>query len=231
MKLVVFLAVIVLVFDAALALDTDSGSATRAWRDYGAWDCPGVAKLLQEPDPSANLLAAQEDGINEFRIEAADDFPGDGGAIQSIGWWGGYWAGSPVPPDVFGIAIYAMEEDECPGDLLYSELDSDYHEILIGTDADYCVALDENFHKAVGETYQLSIVAYFTSLPQWGWASTIGGNGRQACFRSAYFGYADWTPGEVIYGQPYETAFILFNDPTDPVESHSWTTIKNLYRR
>ncbi len=197
---------------SALALDIQSGEQSRIWSDgRGVWDCPGLEKWYQPPDPAGNLLASQDDTTIPFRAEVADDFMGDGQYIWSIGWWGGYWGGSPRPPDAFEITIYAKATGDCPGEVLYQEVDSDYHETLVGTSADYCIELDENFYKAPGVNYQVSIVAVLNYPPQWGWAVSSQGNGKQVCFRSEYFSFPDWVPGIQVFGAFYETAFVLFN--------------------
>ncbi len=163
---------------------------------------------MQEPD-GASLLSSQKDTTVPFETESADDFMGDGQLLLAIGWWGGYWGGSPVPPDAFRIRIYAKATDDCPGELLYDETIGDYHETLLGTSGEYCVNLGDPFLKADGVNYSLSIQAILNFPPQWGWATGTG-NGKQGCFRSDYFSYSDWVPwGDVL--EPYEHAFVLFN--------------------
>ncbi len=214
----------------APAVDLRSPDVTHTWSDgLGAYDCPGKAKWLQAP-ADGNLLAAQNDETIGFYIDVADDFTGEGGFLDSFGWWGGYWNGSPSPPELFRFCIYARTVDDCPGELLYSELDSDYHETLIGSDSDYCIQLDQIFYKVDGENYSVSIVPTLAFPPQWGWAASPEGNGKQVCMRSEYFSYPDWTPGDIVYGDLLETAFVLFNAGVVSVEEHSWATIKGLYR-
>ncbi len=225
---------LVLVFVAAggaQALETHMGPSTHSWGDgLGAYDCPGVEKWLQGPDPDGSLTAAQDDVTIGFRAQTADDFMGDGETLKSIGWWGGYWNGSPAPPDAFEIQLFLKAFGDCPGEMVYQEVDAEYHESLVGSDADYCIELDEPLLKAEGENYSMSITALLVFPPQWGWATSLEGNGKQCCFRSEYFSFPDWVPGDQVFGVIYEMAFVLFNEGASPVEKSSWTSIKDQYR-
>jgi hypothetical protein len=231
MKLTAFFAAFALVFaGSAMALDLSSGHQTHNWSDgLGAYDCPGVAKWLQEPDPAGNLISVQYDATIQFETRAADDFMGDGEYMVSFGWWGGYWNGSPVPPESMNFRIWAKAFGDCPGELLYEENDPNYHETLVGLDADYCIELDTPFLKADGENYMVGIQPVLVFPPQTGWATAIGGNGKQVCFQSDYFAYTDWVPGDVVFGSFYECAMVLFNEGGTPVEESSWGAIKALY--
>ncbi len=232
MKLTAFFAAFALVCAGnALAIDLSSGHSTHSWSDgLGAYDCPGTQKWLQEPDPAGNLLACQDDVTIGFRAQAADDFMGDGDNLRSIGWWGGYWNGSPAPPDAFEVSFFLKAFGDCPGEMIYQEVDANYHETLVGTDGDYCIELDELIPKVDGENYEVSIVAVLIFPPQWGWATSLQGNGKQCCFRSEYFSFPDWVPGNTVFGSIYELSFVLFNDGATPVEESSWSGIKDLYR-
>jgi hypothetical protein len=210
----------------ALAIGTQSGPYTVAGDQQDAYDCGTEWKWEQMPDGQSGL-AAQDDQCYPFLAECADDFMGDGSNVTGVGWWGVFWNGSPVAPDGFQITIYLSDPDGCPGEAICSEFVTDYNQTA-GDPYGYCATLAEACPKADGVSYHVSTTAVFCFPPQWG-SATGTGNGQQMCFRSAFFGFPDWVPGNVVFGVNYDLAFLLYNDGIVPTEDASWSSIKNLY--
>ncbi len=224
MRKVVSLCTALLLLGAAgaAALDMTSGPY-QIREDTGAYDCPGVVKWEQLPNGISGT-AAQDDVCYPFLAETADDFAGDGGAIQSVGWWGTEFI---AEVEMFRISIYTEDADGCPGELVYTYETPDF---IQSEDGSACAELAEPFQKADGVDYCISITAVFCWPPQWYWG-TGDGNGQECCFRSDFFGFPDWVPGSEGPGWPlYENAFALFNSGSTPTEDASWTTIKEQYR-
>ncbi len=194
----------------------------------GAYDCSGIPRWEQTPD-GVSLLASQDDTCYPFVAESADDFVAADNFMHAVGWWGGYWSGSPVPPEGFRINIYTQGAGNFPGELVYSETVTEYHESMEGTDASYCAELSGQFTGAVGQTYYIVIQALLCFPPQWGIGSSGDGNGTIACFRGELFGYPDWVPWSEV-SAPYEQAFVLFDFHGTPVDVTSWSRLKGQYR-
>ncbi len=213
-------------FSAQAEVQLERGPFTLEFDGLDATDCEGEIKWVQEPD-GASGLAAQDDQCYPFLAQIADNFLGDGNDIVGVGWYGVYWNGSPLPPDAFRIEIYTSDADGCPGDLVYSDETSDYNQTLGAPDG-YCSQVTP-FNKADGVSYHISVTAVFCFPPQYGSATGVG-DGQQACFRSAFFGFADWTPATDVFGVPYDLAFLLYNEPGTPTEEASWSSIKKLYQ-
>lgn len=214
-----------------LAVDIESGSYPVDLDTQDAYDCGAIDSIKWEQLPNgATGMASQDDVCYPFAAEVADNFMGDGADVVGVGWWGVYWNGSPLPPDGFNIRIYA-DNGGTPGDLLYQETAATYNETQ-GDPYGYCANLAAPFRKADGVGYHLSVQAQFCFPPQWGYSSGDG-DGLQAHFKSAFFGFPDFVTASTVFGVPYEGAFLLYNDGgggTVPTEDATWTSIKGLYR-
>ncbi len=190
-----------------------------------AFDCDGQIRWVQDPD-GASGLAAQDDVCYPFLAQTADNFVGTGYDIIGAGWYGVYWNGSPLPPDRFRIEIYDCSTS-CIGALLYSATTTDYNETL-GAPNGYCSNIPA-FSTTDGMCYGISMTAEFCFPPQYGAATGVG-DGSEACFRSAFFGFSSWTPASDVFGLPYELAFLLYYDEPTPTTATSWSTIKRMYQ-
>ncbi len=192
------------------------------------FDCPYEIVWEQVPDDQSGL-SSQYDPCYPFESEVADDFTYDGSTVVAVEWWGVYWCGSPIPPDNFRIRIYT-DDAGAPGSVAYEEIDTEYHEFR---DPDfnknrYCILLDTPFEGEIGKRYWLACRSQGCINPQYGQA-TGSGNGLEGAFQSAFFGFADWVPHTSVFGIPYESAFRLRGDPVVPVESASWSRVKEMY--
>lgn len=65
-------------------------------------------KWAQYPLLGGSAISSQWEGfVGGLDTECADDFPcNDPVPIAAVEWWGDYWNGDPIPPDVFIIRFY-----------------------------------------------------------------------------------------------------------------------------
>jgi len=193
-----------------------------------AFDCEGQIRFEQLPN-GASGLSTQDDLCYPFESEVADDVVGDGTDLIGVGWWGVYWNGSPLPPDAVNIRLFA-DDAGAPGDLLHETTTFDYDETA-GDPLGYCTNEIGGWPLSDEITYHLSIQASLCFPPQWGW-STGDGNGVELHLRSIFYEFPDWTPAEVVFGVPYDAAFLLYvsSGGGTPVAEASWTALKAHYR-
>jgi len=184
--------------------------------------------IYWEQLPTAGALTSQDVFNDPATTETTDDFVGNGAIVYSVSWWGLFFQGSPIPPEAFTLRVYA-DDGRQPGAIVEDETITNYHEFAEGSFWSYCT--DElSFNAQDGVTYHLSIQAVLCFPPQWGRAGGDG-NGVHGWFRSAFFGYPDWTDAILVDGES-EFAFVVGNytcTGATPVASRSWSAIKGLY--
>jgi hypothetical protein len=211
---------------ASAELTQTSPSYTVEFDGLDVFDCEGDTKWEQLPN-GGGLMSSQDDVVYPFTSDLADDFAGDGEDLTGVGWWGGYWNGTAVPPDAFNVRVFA-DNGGMPGDMIYEHQTADYNE-TVGSPNGYCTNMPA-FNKADGATYWLSVQAVLVFPPQWGWASGDG-NGVGVWQRFPLLGFEDWTSSEVAFGDVRDASFVLYNeDGVLPVEEKTWSSVKNLYR-
>lgn len=219
------------VMSASVALgatETMSDSYEVALDGLDAFDCEGETKWEQLPNGLGNL-ASQEDCTYPFLAESADNFVGDGDDMIGVGWWGGYWSGSPLAPDAFNVVVYA-DDGGAPGDVIYTHNSTEYNE-TIGSPNGYCTEI-EAFNKADGVTYWLSVQAVLCYPPRWGWAAGEG-DGTEGYLRYPFAGIPDFANPSQIDGIGIfiELAYVLYNaEGPVPVEEATWSKVKSLYQ-
>lgn len=221
-----FLALLAVGTAAASEMSLESGPVPVELDGLDGFECEGRVTWEQLPN-GATAVASQEDACYPFRVDAADNFVGDGETLIGVGWWGAYWNGSPSPPDAFDITIYAHDEG-LPGERLAAFRATAYDE-AIGDPNGYCAPID-GFEKVDGVTYHLGVQAVLCFPPQWGWA-TGAGDGIEGHFLGL-LGYPVWVPLSIPFLVPYDLSMVLFDtghDPT-PVDDTSWSGIKRQYR-
>ncbi len=227
-QLIGIVACIVIVLPAAAETPgVASGPYTVTSDGLDAFDCFGEIYYEQPPNGLSGL-SSQDDVCYPFVSEVVDDFLGAGSDLVGTGWWGVYWGGSPLPPDAFRIKIYPESvTGGVPGELVYEVTTTDYNETL-GDPNGYCANFDP-FTIADGQRYFVGFQAIFCFPPQWG-ESTGDGNGMQGLFKSEFFGWPDFVPNDEVFGVPYESAFLLYEDSVVPIHHGSWAFVKGLYR-
>lgn len=191
-----------------------------------------------------NGLKVSSEIISAFGLEseAASDFTiaCEGVAmISRICWVGGYYNWTPGDPEVphYSGKQVVTDADECfPSATVVNSFASPVTVTFLGYDGfgyptyQYCV--DVNWAATGNTKYWLSIQAGDHPFPpQWGWQEAAEVVGCEAVYRSAYFGFPDWTPITSVVGYPIDFSFDLECDcgPT-PTKVATWGGIRNLYR-
>ncbi len=179
--------------------------------------------LVWEQLPSlTDGMSSQDDVCYPFTSEVADGFVGISGQIVAVEWWGGFWNGSPVPIDQFRIRLY-QPDGECPGAPLADVLIDTYDAAEVepgSTYYHYCASLPTPLVTGA-VPYDISIQAVHCFPPQWGWVTSPLTPGQcgvegEACFRSVFFDFEEWTPSGFVFGVSYDAAFSLYYDE-DPI--------------
>jgi hypothetical protein len=145
-----------------------------------------------------------------------------------VEWWGGYWNGDPVQPDGFNISFWTTDAGCLPLTQVYTTFvpydgcneqeDCDYYNYY------YCAWIPE-LTLAPGQ-YMIVVQCVMDSFPQWGWRFRDASTDCDIAFRSAYFGFPNWTPGAGIFGQPYDTTWRLIyaqDDTPTPLPTNTPT--------
>lgn len=177
------------------------------------------------------LMSSQDDDCGAFTSWIADSFVGDGQEVTAVRWWGAYWSGSAVPPTEAIVQFWTPGPDpQCPdfGTRIHSSRTTSFSEVptvLPGGQRgfEYHAILPDPFAAVQGEAYFVTIQLALCFPPAWG--ITMGeGDGQSCCLGDDWFG--DWSPVELAYLYPYESAFILYTGYATPVESTTWAAIK-----
>ncbi|MFG0252109.1 MAG: hypothetical protein ACF8NJ_04465 [Phycisphaerales bacterium JB038] len=165
---------------------------------------------------------SQLDVDDPFEAEAADDFTlAEDYLLTDVHWQGGYYYADPVPGETtdFRISIYADDGAFSPGSLLHRSIVSgggsnEPPEPEEGALYDYWGYVDP-YPLEANVIYWISIQALLNAPPMWAWAfvDEVPGQLDEAYWRSAFFGYPDWTPMTNAYGEPYDMSFKLTGVP------------------
>jgi hypothetical protein len=173
-----------------VAFDEEIEAKPRGWRDV-VWD-NGLSY--------SNMGSAQDDSQYPLLSEMADDYKFNyTQAVQDVHWVGGYWNGDPAPFD-WRIRFYKNSGDE-PGALHAGPFEFAWDDIdkidLGGGYFEMSVDIPTvNF--AGGVKYWISIQGVGFFPPQSGWAMHSGIQLSMGMFKSAFFGYPNWTPASVV---------------------------------
>lgn len=181
----------------------------------------------QEATGYYSAYASQWDSVYPFEAEFADNFSSSTSIIiDSLVWWGNYWAGTPGGILAFRIKIY---EDSTGFNIpktnpVYLSRVSVFNETEVGGFYRYGASIP-GFHAMAGQVYWIVFQPVLVYPPQWGVNGSWPGNspgwgdGQQGYFRFPILGYTSWTPTSSVFGQPIESSFQLFG-------SNAQTTIK-----
>jgi hypothetical protein len=195
----------------------------------GTYDSDRTVIWSDPPDALGSIGSAQEDPISGLDTRLANDFEvATETTICLWRWWGGFWNGDPVAPDGF-LMEWFMDAGCVPDVAPMATYQADsYNQQPYETEVEYSVEYDVAFGPGL---YWFSTAALLTFPPQWG---RLAATGIQVCdtvFRSAYFGYPDWTPAIIVFGYAFDASQEM-EDECEPtaVEESSWGAIKSLYR-
>jgi hypothetical protein len=172
------------------------------------------------------LAASQNDTAYPFAAIVADDFEltDPDTIVTDVHWIGGYWAGPPDDGNFdWEVTFYADNgAGTAPGATILSQLypNAEVNETLIsGTPGgtnwfSYDVDLPDPLPLVAGEKYWISIQGMGNYPPQSGWAYDLDPIVlHEAVFKSAFFGYPDWTDGTTVFGNPINMHFQLTGVP------------------
>jgi hypothetical protein len=160
-----------------------------------------------------NALASQEDNTYGLDPRAADDFSFVDdtlvGAIQYI-----------MDNEGEHSACIEFFEDDggLPGDLYAGPfcLEQADYSMIAPVDPwvnEYIAPFDAVEFNG-GETYWVTVYGNYDYPPQAFLAAHSDNiNLSQCAFKSSYFGFPNWVPGEDVFGIPYDVAFILYGVP------------------
>ena len=165
--------------------------------------------------------ASQWDPSFNFDPICADDFilEEPDNTIHDVHWMGGYWNGPPDDGDFdWEVTFYEDRGDgNAPGAIIWQHLypNAEVSETFIeGTPGgsnfySYSVILADPLTVTPGAKYWISVQGHGAFPPQSGFCyhSTI--LLHMGVFKSAYFGFPDWTDSQVVFGTAYDFAFQL----------------------
>ena len=214
-------------------------------QDPGEWEPVKeiVVKWQQLPDFEGSAVSSEWCDDIGLITDMADDFLcEDGDPIVALEWWGTEYNcgiyGPPIPIDYFTVRFYE-DIGGIPGAVVYEQIVTDWTEEYAAggdmySDFHYYADLPVPFMQEAGNIYWLQIQARHTRTDycQWGWHQCLLEDewNYEAVLRSDYFGVPDWSPLTPLIGYHFETAFVIYAEPFNPVASASWSTIKAIYR-
>lgn len=149
------------------------GGPTRSHADIlfsQAWDTTGGSKASQNDTTGGNGNYATT--YDDFTIAG-------GGTVTDVQWTGGYF-GTVGPHNItkFTVDFYSNNAGQ-PGSLItsYAFSNNGNETSLGGLNNSYSETLPTSFVAAAGTEYWMSIVADLGYPPQWGWETSLAGDG------------------------------------------------------
>lgn len=221
---------------------------------------PATGFLPLERDPSGVVCWSQGPNINGWKVssetigafglesELAGDFlPSMSGYIDGVRFWGGYYNWLQGDPMLTSIDLTFYNDGGCvPTDIICQYVVAhNANETFVGFDGfgwptyeyvtdpgDVCCGVSADV------LYWLGVQGGDHPFPpQWGRQQAVDSQLCDAVFKSAYFGYFDWTPVcDLGVTAPCDVSAELtcVTDPADcggvATEENSWGAIKGLYR-
>jgi hypothetical protein len=171
-----------------------------------------------------NMGSTQNDTTILLVSLIADDFIfTEKQTVRDVHWRGGYYG--PAEDGDFDWEIIFYNDNGTgnqPGTVIasYYYLNAETHETYIGLVGsgicyDYSVDLPKPVEFAANTKYWISIQGIGDLPPQSGWAMhTDSILLHEAVFKSAYFGFPDWTNTSTVWGEPYDMCFQLTSGKT-----------------
>jgi len=206
---------------------------------------PRNTVVWSEPADLLGTIASSET-ITDFSLvtEIANDFvlTADN-TICLARWWGGYYANDGLsyctfPP--FGVPwnLRFYGDAGCfPDDfnVVYELLSAPTSEVSIGCMSDLFPLFQ--YEATVSVPITANNLYWFGAQttnhgfpPQAGRLSSVSVINCEACFKSAYFAFPNWTPSTDVFGAAYDFSQEFEADCGTPTNSTTWGAIKGLYR-
>ncbi len=223
----------------------------------GASSPPGKAPLAGETgrevscsqpvDMQTDKISSEVNSYYDYVSEVANDCQVEvPGTLTRVSWWGGYIDGPPGDPEVttFILRFYEDSDLSCtPGVVIAELLDQAPSITYIGDGPSgyptYIYDLAISVHLEPGIFWfgvqAVNEAMRFRYPPKHGRAGDGGDKApERSCetmFRSAYYGFPDWTPISEVIGHPW-TASQEFEFIPDQISTRqdTWGAMKSLYR-
>jgi hypothetical protein len=170
--------------------------------------------------------------------ELANDFVlGDDITVTKAIGYGGYYNWIAGDPPITSLNWKFYSDGGCYPDALVDTFTGLGAQTFIGYDGfgypTYKYELDVWFEALANTIYWLGLQAADHPFPpQWGRQGAGAVTNCDTVFRSAYFGYPDWTPAGDLVGAPFDAAqeFDCSWGIGTPTQETSWGAIKGLFR-
>ena len=206
--------VLVLCVVAAPALAVDMFHPATGLPHQGG-EPPGHRRWSEPPD--LNGLIASSEQILQLGLETeiANDFT-PLGEIASSTWWGGFYNNStPCSPGMTtpGFNIRFYEDAGCfPGTIIADESITSFQEESVGCQAGFYPMYRYFADNACALVQAGGLYWFGVQMkdhpfpPQAGRLASMGVVGCDTVFKSAYFGYPDWTPAIDVFGVAFDAS-------------------------
>lgn len=187
------------------------------------------------------LIRSDVIDLYDVDMEVANDFVMQAGSARIVlaRWWGGYVEQAYYEAEGFSLRFYAENPtDPClPGSLSAEFIVAgNAGETFVGYDPFYdpiyAYEAEVSFDVVPGVRYWFVCQAANHPMPPnlWGRIGASQVTGCESAFRSAYFGYPNWTAVSDLTGEPWDASQeFVCESPTATVPI-TWGRIRGLYR-
>jgi hypothetical protein len=189
-----------------------------------------------------NGFLATSELIDDFGLESeiANDFLVGGDLITKAIWWAGeynpmYPCRQTWPTPGFNLRFY--EDEGClPGamiaDLSVTDFTEEFATCPNGYDIAFKYTVDVSIAVVPGASYWYGAQLKSHPFPgQGGRLSSAEVVGCEACLKSAYFSFPDWTPSSQVWvGGPFDFSQEFECTQATASEQTSWGAVKASYR-
>jgi len=193
------------------------------------WSEPPLISRLGGSSEIISMYGVESKVANDFVV--AEPFH-----ITRVRWWGNYYQYSPGYPMGFPINLqFYTDAAGIPGTLLFEFPCVDGHDVLIhdfGADLIFEQWADVNGPcMGVGTYWFVAQCCDHPFPPQYARVAAQVVTGATSMFWSPFFGYPEWTPTDVIWGEAWDASQEFECEPCDPtaVSPSSWGRIRALY--
>ena len=169
----------------------------------------------EPPDLNGMILSSEQILMYGLETELANDFVPTGPTITHVTWWGGYYNNStPCLPGIltpgFNLRFYE-DAGWVPGNLIADLPITQFTEEYVGCQDDgypmYKWGAYVNVNLVAGNLYWFSAqIKDHPYPPLGGRLASMGVVASESVFKSAYFGYPDWTPVSEVTGIAFDAS-------------------------
>ncbi len=202
---------------------------------------PGGRDVCWSEPGDLNGFLGSSEIISQFGLESeiANDFTAGEGLITKAIWWAGEYNPSipcqqTWPTPGFNLRFY--EDASCrPGtiiaDLSITDFDEEFVTCPNGWDLAFKYTVDVAVEVVPNALYWFGAQVKDHPFPgQGGRLTSVAVVGCEACGKSAYFGFPDWTPSSVIWSSPYDFGQEFECTQATAAKPTTWGGVKAIYR-